>query len=539
MPEELLEIQKKMTVRTMAKDIAKLREAEVGVEREKIMKLKPGEETKATLKLAEEERKKREKEIMMAKKKSEEEKKRIEVEKKMAEEERKMTELDAKKKIETERLIKEKETFLAKQKEKEEIQRSAEEEKIKGEAELKAAEEERKRKEQEIILAREREEEARKEAEEEKLEKTMEEKITEEERRKTRLKEILEKFKFPAAEKIEAEEVKKTEEKPKLEETFFKRIFPAKTSREAPELEKSPEELLAEKIAQIEAQREKEKKEREEFLKRVSEEKIEVKPPIIKEEPISRYPLMAKIPPKRSALFEKVFVRVIVIGFLVASWAALFTFWYWFLVAKNPQTVVVSPETPTVEKKEVIVPPSLIPIQLTKTLDYTTPENLKLELYQILKEKYLDTRIQRIVIQDKTAGKVLSLQEFFETLGVVAPVPFYQKLDSDFTLFLYPAKNYNRIGFVAKIKDRENLTTGMKSWEPTMEENFENLFILLDKEKPALISYFRGAQYKGVSLRFQTFTKQDLGICYAILNDYFIWTSSWESLTKVIDLLKY
>lgn len=429
--EENLKNQKKITVRTMAKDIAKLREMAVELEREKIMKMKPEEE----IKKAREEKEKKERELLLAK-------------------------------------------------EKEELK--------KKEEELKRAEE-----------------------------------LKKEEIRREKLKEFLEKFKAP----IKKPEL---EEKPKLEEKFFKKM----PSEKVPEMEKIPEEILMKKLEEIEARREKERKEREEFLKRVSEEKIEIRPPVIEAETSTRYPLISKIPPKKPVFFEKIFVRIVVVGFLVASWAAIFTFWYWFLAARKPK-VIVPPEQPSrIEQPEPMIPPALIPVKTLKIVEFSFPEELKTHLSLFLNLQYPEGQFQRIVIKNKKEMKILTLQEFFETLGIEAPVALYQKLNPDFTLFLYSKEKYNRLGFLTKIKNREGLTSLMNKWEPNMEGDFENLFNLLGKEKPALIPYFRGAQYQGVSFRFQTFTKEDLGICYAIFGDYFIFTSSWESLTKVIDLLK-
>jgi hypothetical protein len=476
--EEFTQTKTRLVIRTMAKDIARLREEKVEREREKIMKLKPEEIAKIEMK-----RIKEEKEIALAKKREEEEaKKRMEEERRRAEEMRKIEEM---------KRIKE---------------------------------------EKELALAKKRmEEEARKKAEEER-------RRMEEEKRREKLKEFLEKFKLPI-EKYRAKVELKKEVKPALEEKFFRKM----PSERVPELEKvppieeTPEEILIKKLEATEARREKERKEREEFLKRVAEEKIEIKPPVL-EEKITRYPLIAKIPPRKAPLSEKIFVRVVVVGFLIASWAAIFTFWYWFLFAKKPATIVAPPQTPPITKPEVIIPPSLIPVFTTTTLEYTTPEELRTELFQILNKQYLEGRFQRIVI--KGEDKVLNIKETFDILGIEAPLSFYQKLEPDITFFLYSTKNYNRLGFLAKIKDRENFTDLMRSWETTMEKDFEDFFSLMGKVKPALIPYFRGAYYQGVSFRFQTFTKKDLGICYAIYNDHFILTSSWDSITKIIDLLK-
>lgn len=360
------------------------------------------------------------------------------------------------------------------------------------------------------------------------------------------------------------EQAKKREEEIKkrigLEKEEGKRI------REE-EFMKRREEELRQRTEMAQSQREREEKERIDFLKRVAEERIEKPTPEImpaptipgmekiKEEKFpprpslalpkiekpARAPLIFKAPPKRPSGFEKIFIRVLIIGFLVAIWAGIFTFWYWFLTREKPTLPLPSPvvEEEPVVKPGPIIPPSLIPITETKTLGIASAEELKTKLSEFLSTgEFPELKFYRILIKNDTENKILNLKEFLESLQIEAPEDFYQKLDLDFTLFLYPTEKYNRLGFVAKIKEGEAFPATLKSWEKTMEKDFENLFSLIGKERPALISYFRGAQYQGVSFRFQTFTKEDLGICYLILGDKLIWTSSWESLTKVIDLIK-
>lgn len=71
-----------------------------------------------------------------------------------------------------------------------------------------------------------------------------------------------------------------------------------------------------------------------------------------------------------------------------------------------------------------------------------------------------------------------------------------------------------------------------------MEKDTENLFSLLGKEGPALTPYFRTSFYKEVGFRFLTISKADFGICYAWFDDYFVLTSSFESMKKAIEGVK-
>jgi len=85
--------------------------------------------------------------------------------------------------------------------------------------------------------------------------------------------------------------------------------------------------------------------------------------------------------------------------------------------------------------------------------------------------------------------------------------------------------------------EKEALENILSSWEKTLETDSENLFVLMGKEGPALAPDFRDANYQGTFFRYQTFSKEDLGACYSITDDFFILTSSYESMTKIIDKL--
>lgn len=459
MVEEATQFLKKREIRTMQKDITRLREEEVKGEREKIIGLRTDEETKRR----------------------------------------------ALEEVKREKEEKEKAEFLLKLKKMEEAEGKVEE-----------AESTRRR-----------------------------------EMEKTKVAELLEQARKREEEIKKRVSLEKEGEKREREEEFLKRR----------------EGELRQRAEMAQVQKEKEEKERAEFLKRVAEERIEKPVPGItpaptipemggaKEEkfpPRARIalpkiekpawaPLISKAPPKRPSTFEKIFIRVLIIGFLVAIWAGIFTFWYWFFTREKPTPPSPPPvaEEKPVEKPGPVIPPSLIPAAETKTLEIASAEELKPKLSEFLKTgEFLELKFYRILIKNNTENKILNLKEFFEALQIKTPENFYQKLDLDFTLFLYPTAKYNRLGFIAKIKEGENFPVTLKSWEKTMEKDFENLFSLMNKEKPALIPYFRGAQYRGASFRFQTFTKEDLGICYSIFDDELIWASSWESLTKAIDLFK-
>ncbi|MDO9181326.1 MAG: hypothetical protein Q7U04_02905, partial [Bacteriovorax sp.] len=136
---------------------------------------------------------------------------------------------------------------------------------------------------------------------------------------------------------------------------------------------------------------------------------------------------------------------------------------------------------------------------------------------------------------------LFGLKDFFQALSIKISEELEQKLGDDFSLFIYSQTQGKRLGLVIKIITQEGLADLLSSQEKTMEEDFKNLFILSGKEGKALTPYFKNASatkgYQGPDFRYQTLSKDDLGICYSIFNDYFVFTSSWASMEEVLKRL--
>jgi flagellar biosynthesis GTPase FlhF len=339
------------------------------------------------------------------------------------------------------------------------------------------------------------------------------------------------------------EELKKEEEERKRagEEVEMRKEIIRKTEEEERKKREEAEKIRKEKI--LEERREErekawqiEEEERRKLLERLRTGKVlkkEKETPEKAEEVLIPRPVL-----KRPSLFEKIFIRIIVLLILLGVFGLVFAFWYWFLeVKKAPPAPPPPVEEVIPEKPEVIIPPPLISVEATETLEISTKEEIPEMIKQILTKELKEGSFNRVLIKNISENKLISLSEFFEVFQIKTPENLYQKLGENYTLFIFSQEAGKRVGFIVEIKEKENLSDLLKSWESSMEKDFENLFALLGKEKPALSPYFKDGDYKGGSFRFQTFTLQDLGICYGIFNDYFLFTSSGESLTKAIDKL--
>ena len=272
------------------------------------------------------------------------------------------------------------------------------------------------------------------------------------------------------------------------------------------------------------------------------EEKMEepkVKGPIEKGVPVTLIP--RELPKKLSPL-QKIIVRAgaVLILLLIAG------FFYWLIAAKPAETpggeeVATTTEETTEqpeEEPEITILPSLIPTEATQTLEVVNAEETPLVLSGFLKSKVEPQGFTRVLLEDKTENKILGLKDFFNAFEIQSPEGLLDKLNDDFTLFVYSTENTNRLGFVTKVEQTEGLLNLLKTWEGTMENDTEKLFVSLGKEEPAVSPTFKTASYDGVGFRFLTISRADFGICYAWFDDYFVFTSSYESMQKAIEKVK-
>jgi N-acetyl-anhydromuramyl-L-alanine amidase AmpD len=256
-------------------------------------------------------------------------------------------------------------------------------------------------------------------------------------------------------------------------------------------------------------------------------------PPEIVEEKLK----IEKLPPlpKKPSPFQKTIIRLIFIFALILI-LGLF-FWLRFKkppteeVLPPPKEGIVPPEE--IKKPEIIIPASLIPAIETKNFEVTKKDEIPAIFNQILAEELPEGNFVRIVIKNISENRLVSLEEFSQAFQIETPVEFFQKLEPDYTLAIYSQKQGKRFVLIAKTK--EPLTDLLKDWEEKIKE--KGLF-LSGQKISTLVPYFRDGSWKGVSYRYLTISKKDLGICYALFKEYFILTSSWESLVKAIDLLK-
>lgn len=295
------------------------------------------------------------------------------------------------------------------------------------------------------------------------------------------------------------------------------------------------------KLREIEAQKE---RERIAALKLEKEKSIPQKPPEIKEKKIEereKLPVtLIPKPPKGPPPHRKILVRAIVIALIFL----LLSVFIWLLlinkVEKAPEEEVekeIKKEIEEVIKEpEIIIPLSLVSETATATLEISFLEELPSSLSQLLEGSF-EPGFTRILIKDIEENKILGLKEFFQAFEIKTPEGFLDKLNNDFTLFIYSGEN-QRLGFATEIKEKEELSDLLSFWEETLEKDTENLFAVLGKEGEAYASNFKESSFGEISFRFLTISTEDFGICYTSVGNFFVFTTSFESIEKTINELK-
>ncbi len=217
-----------------------------------------------------------------------------------------------------------------------------------------------------------------------------------------------------------------------------------------------------------------------------------------------------------------------------------FFYWYfWIRKVKEPkipeERVEEIPEE--IPEEIVVPPPSLVEVEESEEFEITEFGEIPSLLSEVLEKELEEGYLKRILIKKMPEEEFLTLGDFFAVFEIESPEKLLENLAPEFTLLLHSLEERNSLGFVAKIKEKEGFFALLESWEETMEEDTEELFLILGKKEKAPSPDFKTAEYKDVSFHYLSFPQEGLGICWAIIEDYFVFTSSSKTIFKVIDLL--
>ncbi|MBI2644347.1 MAG: hypothetical protein HYW95_02490 [Candidatus Wildermuthbacteria bacterium] len=181
--------------------------------------------------------------------------------------------------------------------------------------------------------------------------------------------------------------------------------------------------------------------------------------------------------------------------------------------------------------------PGAIVFNRTATLLVSSPEGIRPALDQLLREDS-PNGFTRVLLKDETTNQQISIQEFF-VRGMGGSTEIQGLLGQDATIFVHTlplqGATRKRIGIIAEVADAGRAKTVLKEEERTFEQETESFIALMGPKGSGYRNYFREYEYRGTLVRFQTLSKNDLGICYAFMGNKVMVTTSLESMERAID----
>jgi len=339
-----------------------------------------------------------------------------------------------------------------------------------------------------------------------------------------------------------SKEVPEKEEKLK----FLKRAEIRTMQKDLSHLREEEARKEREKIIRIKEEKELQKERKiVEKIRKIAEKRAK-KEKILPSKPFKPRPekkVFPEVRPEKKppSHFEKVFIRVALAVFIFLILVLVFALvydWHKLLPEEKPAIEKVTEET-VKEKAEESLPPALIPFKNTKVVEISSWDDLPQTISGLVTAPLGENEFIRIVIKNATENKFLTLEEFLKAFEIKAPEDFPPKLTGRFDLYVFARKEVNRVGFAVEIKNKEGLPELLKSWEKTMESDFENLSEAEGKKFPAPEPNFKEKNYRGNIFSYITFSPLPdyFGICYGMLDDYLIITSSCHNTLDLYDLL--
>ena len=278
----------------------------------------------------------------------------------------------------------------------------------------------------------------------------------------------------------------------------------------------------------------------EELIK--GREEIEIPPPptpepILEKEEMPALPRIEelKIPepsyvPPVTSKKRTILVALIILAVVLIGAGGLF---YW-LGKKTP------PSLPTPPSPPIITPqPStpIISINETKTISLTSDKSL----FELLKEEAkLEQSIgtfKRIAVLNPPTGgerEFLSAVELLQNLEISIPPYALSDFKNNYTLVLFSQSTGKRLGIIIELQNPENLKEQLKTWEPTLLDDFKN-FYPIQVPGPRASQTFLNDAHQNVAIRYVNLPKSDLTLNYTILNNLLVIGTSKELMYTVID----
>ena len=271
---------------------------------------------------------------------------------------------------------------------------------------------------------------------------------------------------------------------------------------------------------------------------------------------------------------KKLFVRLLIVIFFAFLALNVVFFSFWFFFSRGPaasfqfpeipfisqffsqEEPIPAPSTPTPSFEPEPTPPTPTPepepspqtpvnqIQNainpahTATLQFTEGNDLAPLLAQFLQAEQQPAFTQLLFRQRENNELVTTGGAFFNLFSVALPENIAPHFSADTFFFLYSYERGNRFGMIMETPSPQEAQTALEQWESQMEQDLTPVMSFWDAKGPAYTPTWRSSARHGVDIRFQTFSLQDHGIVYALVDKYVIFASSFEATAAAIEALQ-
>jgi len=305
------------------------------------------------------------------------------------------------------------------------------------------------------------------------------------------------------------------------------------------EKEKTKKEQIFEKLTKTPLA---EKKRREEYM-----QKIGVKgPKTINEEQEQRPPQDKEVVFRpflqiKPSNFEKVWIRVLLL-MVIFSLAALATALQLDILKignGNEPIEIVEPNGGGGEKPNeegIVIPASHFKTDDSSDIEIESLENLASAFSEKIKGDLQEKTFTRIVIENVTEQKVVSLGEFLEAFEIEAPESFIQQMKPDLTIVVYSPLN-RHLTLLAEAKEGkgEIVLEALDAWQKEMIADFDFFFRSIGKPKMVPNHPIEKAGYLGRGYYSTTFFEENFSISYGLINGLFIFATSEDLMKDLIE----
>ncbi len=260
--------------------------------------------------------------------------------------------------------------------------------------------------------------------------------------------------------------------------------------------------------------------------------------------------------PKAKKKGKKIILIVVLIIILICAGLVFYN----FFILQNKNDEITSPteeiKEPSGEKLESIIPkipfipnflkpeiPTIQPfISIKEIFSFEVSFDKEFDLITVL-SNYLET-LEEIpetaLVEINDGDKKVDLEKLFQKINIKIPEEITDNLSkNNYALIFFNLENENRLAIVAEINNGniEKIKKNISQWETTMIDDLELLFLKTEIGFPSTAN-FQENTYKGIKIRYMNFSKPNITIDYAFVNDKLILATSKKSIYKIIDILK-